>query len=100
MKEKIKSCPFCGGKVTEHPNPNYPNYYIVTHSLDCYLNDGSKPPFNFTLLPKNWCVDQWNKRAVPTFKDKPKVKRAPIPKRKIRKAVKVVKEKREQNEIP
>lgn len=65
-KEDLKPCPFCGGKVEDHPNKAElwynEQYFVVYHKKDCYLCE-DKPPFNFTLLPKNFMLKQWNKRS-------------------------------------
>ena len=48
---KNKACPFCGGLVEEHPNPEWrETYKIVRHNNPCYLCD-KEYPLNFTLLP-------------------------------------------------
>ncbi len=63
MAASLKNCPFCDGKVEEHPNPQYrENYLVCYHNKDCYLCS-SKEPYNFTLIPKNYMVTRWNTRS-------------------------------------
>ncbi len=65
---ELLGCPFCGGKVSDHPMKDYQNYYYVCyHTEDCFFNVG-KPPLNFTLIPRNYMVDRWQHRAIPRFR--------------------------------
>jgi hypothetical protein len=67
LKNLLK-CPFCGGVVSEHPNKKYRDcYFVIYHDTNCYMNAGNKPPINFTLLPKNYCLEQWNRRIYHHF---------------------------------
>lgn len=70
MKEKgvvVKCCPFCGGRVKQHPHPDWRPYYLAVYHKDgCWICEGS-PPFNFTLLPRRM-VKIWNKRSRPSNK--------------------------------
>jgi len=62
-KEDLLSCPFCGGKVDDHPTEHWNGtYFVCFHEENCFLG-GSKPPFNFTLIPKNYMVERWQHRA-------------------------------------
>ena len=55
-------CPFCGGKVTHHPNEDHQDqYFVCYHKETCWLNDG-KPPYNFNLIPIN-VLAKWNRRS-------------------------------------
>jgi len=66
--EDLLKCPFCGGVVSKHPNKKYrDSYFVVYHDIDCYMNRGQTPPVNFTLLPKNYCLEQWNRRIYHHF---------------------------------
>lgn len=66
--KELLVCPFCGGVVSEHPNKKYrDSYFVIYHDIDCYMNDGGKPPLNFTLLPKNYRSKQWNRRIYHHF---------------------------------
>jgi len=56
-------CPFCRGKVKEHPNPEWrEDFYVCYHDEDCFLCEGSKP-MNFTLINPKHIVD-WNYRKL------------------------------------
>ena len=69
IPKRIKNCPFCNGKVENHPDPTYSKwYYIVRHNPGCYMLDGCSTifAFNFTLLPKNYRIQQWNERIQKT----------------------------------
>ena len=63
---QCKPCPFCGGWVAIHPNPQHrASYYVIYHADACYmLDDADKAPFNFTLLPRNYMVKRWNRRTT------------------------------------
>jgi hypothetical protein len=54
-------CPFCQGKISEHPNPEWREfYYVCYHEEDCYLCEGLKP-MNFNLINVRK-INQWNLR--------------------------------------
>lgn len=54
-------CPFCQGKVTTHPNPEWrEDYYACYHEEDCYLNEG-EAPMNFSMIVARK-INQWNLR--------------------------------------
>ena len=68
MLKDLLVCPFCGGVVSEHPNKKYrDSYFVIYHDINCYMNDGTKSPLNFTLLPKNYRLEQWNRRIYHHF---------------------------------
>ena len=54
-RKKLKPCPFCGGKETDHPYEKWRKQYkIIYHKLWCYLSTtdhASEQPYNFTLHP-------------------------------------------------
>jgi hypothetical protein len=59
---KNKRCPFCRGEVIDHPDPEFTDsYFICIHEEDCFFWD-HQPPYNFTLIPKNYMIKRWNKR--------------------------------------
>ncbi len=69
----MKSCPFCGGEVVEHPNPKWKKQYLVcNHMKKCWMENmgtiNSDTPYfhnhHFTLIPKTRCyIRSWNKRS-------------------------------------
>lgn len=56
-------CPFCQGKVSEHPNPEWrENFFACYHDENCFLCEGEKP-MNFTLIKTNH-INTWNYRNL------------------------------------
>ena len=62
MNEKIKHCPFCGGKakLLDWPveNNTHTLYAVVCHNSKCYINPES--PYYDTLEE---AIEAWNRRV-------------------------------------
>lgn len=68
MSEKLKPCPFCGGKVNAYKDnhdkcgiecPNCRMYFGIQLEMGCELMEG----WNFTFDTAESMKEAWNRRA-------------------------------------